>query len=473
MKRHSTVILFLVALSLGLYVYFIELRGGTQRDQASFDALRIFPDLERGSFRELSLESMDEVPLQIERGEGGWHLVQPLHFPADASVVESLLSALVGLVAAEEIASPQSLAVYGLDEDSARIIGFRSAQAERRLRIGKATPVAGRYYVTRDEEERVYVVSSLRLNAFSRLFDDMRERRALHFDPAAIDSLTVEWRGGAVALALQGERWQITSPIDAPARPGAVERALATLAALRAEAFLDEVSPELTASFEEPELRFQVGRAGGVASAQELSVSRQRVDGRVAAKAAEESLYLFPTTVLNTLPRSLDSFRDLRLAHFPPAAARRLELSYRDAGTVAEVLRLVLHLEQGLWRLDPGASRGISPAAMQEARSEVEEAAQLVALLSTLEADTVFAEEMGSHELASLLLEPARIRLRVWGDEELLADLHMGRTLPSRAGGVLAKTGFTGSIYRIAQETYDPLGAMTAALRQGFAGVGE
>ncbi len=240
MRRHVSWILFPIALALGLYVYFVEIRGAEQRELLEERVLLLFPGVEQTEIQELAMSSLEELPVKLLREGEGWRLEAPLSFPADASVVRSLLSTLASLSVEDEIDAPQATSVYGLDA-RARVLRFRTADGRQRaLRIGNSSPVGNRTYVARDEERRVFLIPSGRLNGLQRHVGDLRDRRPARFAPESIDRVVLEWRDGSVRVERRDGDWRLIEPSVGKLAPAVLDRLLAQLAQLRAQEFVDE-----------------------------------------------------------------------------------------------------------------------------------------------------------------------------------------------------------------------------------------
>lgn len=464
MNPRTTGILFGVALALGAFIYFYEIRGERERLEAEAAAKRLFPSVEEEQIRAIELTTSDGQPARLERHDGGWVLKQPLEFPADEITLNGMASSLAQLASEQVVAEPQAPEVYGLGE-KARIVRFETSEGEHVLRIGDATPVGSNTYAGTERDAAVYVVPTYRTTSFQRPLDDLREKRVLRFDRASIVRLEARWPDGRVVLEKDGEQWRVAEPVADRADETTVESLLSDLAFLRAEGFLDEPTPEVRAALEDPAFAVSLETAPQPAAGEdepaaapvrfELAIGGVVEGGRV-ARGATSSLYRIPEERLDDFPRELSAYRFKQLASFVATDAKRLELAFHPAGGGAPV---TIEGERG----EAGWTTG--PESMAAGT-----ASRLVAELSRLRADDILADAMGENELASVGLRPPRVIVRVrgeGGDEApLLAEIHLGSADPAR--GIIARAAGEDRVYRLDYALAEHVPVSLEAFRNRF-----
>jgi hypothetical protein len=456
----TTGILFLVAsLVVGLVWWNENVRKG-EAEEAAAEAKALFPDLAAEDVRWLALDTSDGTPARLELREGAWWLVEPLEFPADRTTLEGMTAALDELASDGVIESPQAPEVYGLGEDAARV-RFGTEAGEFVLRLGAQTPVGGSSYAAREGDEAVYTIPSHRASALRRSLVDLREKRVLRFDRAAVTRIELAWPGGGVTLEREGEGFRMTAPVEDAADRQTVDSLLSDLGFLRAEGFLDEPPPDAELGLEEPAFTARLGVPGeGDAPPQvfELRIGAELADApERAARGRERSVYRIPTERLDDFPRTVSAYRFKELASFVPSDARQVELAFRDPEAGAHVV-VAEHGEDG-WTS--------SPEPLAPGRTE-----RLVAELSTLRAREIVAESMSKAEQAALGLDPPRVRLRVLGEtaEGKPAPV-LGEVLLGEADhdlGIVARSASSERIYRLDFALAEHVPVSLEALRNRF-----
>ena len=189
MNPRSTAILFLVAATLGAFVYFYEIGGEAGRKEAEAAQKRLFAGVDSEKIDWISLRTTDGQAARLERHDGAWRIREPLDFPADRFAADGLASALAQFSSETVIEEPRPSDVYGLDA-SEPTVRFSAGGVEHTLFAGDKTPVGANHYASVGGKPDVYTVASHRVEGLEKAFDDLREKRIAHFEASAVDRLT-------------------------------------------------------------------------------------------------------------------------------------------------------------------------------------------------------------------------------------------------------------------------------------------
>ncbi|MBW4564600.1 MAG: DUF4340 domain-containing protein [Mojavia pulchra JT2-VF2] len=137
----TTLILILLALGLGSFVYFYEIRGATQREEVKQQNQQIF------SFTEDDVQSLTittkKIALSVERNAQGsqpkWLLKSPVSEPANDAIVSYLTDLLVKGTATRTVSIPANQkGDFGLDQPQATININLKNQKTHQLLLGKS-----------------------------------------------------------------------------------------------------------------------------------------------------------------------------------------------------------------------------------------------------------------------------------------------------------------------------------------------
>lgn len=138
--QRTTLILLLLALGLGGFVYFYEIQGASQRQQAEAKGQQIF------SFEERQIQSLIvstkgqrlEFERQDKYGKPTWLIKSPNQAPASNALVSYLMDLLVKGKSSRTIQVPADrLAQYGLDQPQATVEVKLNNQKNHQLLLGK------------------------------------------------------------------------------------------------------------------------------------------------------------------------------------------------------------------------------------------------------------------------------------------------------------------------------------------------
>ncbi|MBW4606509.1 MAG: DUF4340 domain-containing protein [Hassallia sp. WJT32-NPBG1] len=137
----TTLILILLALGLGTFVYFYEIKGAPQREQVKENKQQIF------SFAADDVQSLtvktENVTLNLERNNNGgdtkWLIKSPTVSPANDPIVSYLMDLLVKGKSDRTLSIPANqLAGFGLDQPQATININLKNQKTHQFILGKA-----------------------------------------------------------------------------------------------------------------------------------------------------------------------------------------------------------------------------------------------------------------------------------------------------------------------------------------------
>lgn len=506
MQPRTTVWLALVALALGAFIYLFEVRGGDERARAEALEKRLFAGLEVARIERLELSTADGQAAVIERDGDRWMLVEPLSAPASPAAVKAILDALEGLEREGGVDAPDDLAPFELAEGAHRV-GFSGEGVTGELLLGRATPVGANRYVIVPGASRIDLVRSFRLNAFEAPLDDLRDKRVLPLEIAAVKRLTARWPGQSVELERRDDGWWMTAPLESRADTSSVDTLLADVAFLSAEGFVDAASAadrRAVAGLAEPAFALRVegmrdaassdaptgqapdavgetapGSTSPSAFALELTVGPvlERDAGLRVAKGRDGMLFAIAAERLDDWPREVVAYRDKTLSQFDVSEARTFELAFAadesptpEAAPAGQRDQPAGERDQAAGERDQAAGGGDEAAGAADGaplriqaelagaqwRSAPEamapsRAAALIAELAHLEGIDIVAERLGDAERAALGLRPPRVSIRVWGDGDsgasapLLAELSLGHAHAGR--GVFAKRRDSDVVY--------------------------
>ncbi|MGI9432716.1 MAG: DUF4340 domain-containing protein, partial [Myxococcota bacterium] len=239
MNPRNTLVLAVVVAALGAFVWFYEIRGAAQRDEAAAAEKRLFPGVEADGVTAIELTTTDGADARLERDSGAWTLTRPVDFPADAAAADGLAGSLASLMSESAFDEPAPLAEYGLDGEP--VVRFEAGEGGGALRVGKASPVGTNTYVATAADSPVYVVETYRTTALQKSLDDLREKRILDFDERQLRRLALRWPSGGVVLTRDSEEtpWRVIEPLDDAADDATVDRLVSDLRYLRAIGFDD------------------------------------------------------------------------------------------------------------------------------------------------------------------------------------------------------------------------------------------
>jgi len=176
MNTRNTVILVVVLIALGAYVYFGEMGGGRSSASAtptpSAATLWQFPANNIKRIEVHDMQTKQNARL-VKDTDGAWQIEAPIVDVADPTRLNSLTSRLAKITASRVITNPPAdLAPFGLVTYTLTAkIGLTENQT-RTLQVGDKNPQGFSYYVQQGDSSTIYLVTSSLIDDLRRLITE-------------------------------------------------------------------------------------------------------------------------------------------------------------------------------------------------------------------------------------------------------------------------------------------------------------
>jgi hypothetical protein len=418
-RGRSTLLLLLVLVALGTYIYFVEWKRPPASESGTEKA-KIFT-VDSAKVEELRITSSSGETTSLKKENGRWKVTSPVASDADeaeASGITSNLSTLETQRVVDE--SPKDLAPFGLAPPRVEI-AFRATgdKEPRRLLLGAKTPTGGDMYAKLPHEARVFLVSGFLDSTFDRSTFDLRDKAVLKVDRDKVDGLEVRAASQTLGFAKSADAWKMTAPIAARADFGAVEGLLGRIANGQMKSIADAEGSDLKKyGLDKPE--YTVTLAAGSARSVFL-VGGKTPEGQYFAKdGSRPMVFTVDAFLVEDLSKAPADFRPKDLFEFRTFSGQRFEVTRAN-------VTLVFEKRKGKDDKQPERWVRVQPA------KEIEETKIIDALskVSNLRADTfVDALPAGAAQAAQI-----KARYADGKKEEVVAFLEAGDEIfATRAG---------------------------------------
>jgi hypothetical protein len=325
----GTLVVALVAIGLGAYIYFVESKRDTEAKPDKEKALAFA----REKVKEIHLQRAGGDAVRVVREGQAWRVTEPLVAEADTGEVEGVLGTLEGLSVDEVIEAGAPLAEFGL-EPPARVLRLQAEGATPvELHVGGRTPDGASVYARRPAEARVFTLPSYVEGSLDKKAFDLRDRRVLKVQRDAVRGLRVSGPE-AFSLERRGESWAFTAPLATPAGRWPMDALLGVVESLRFEGIVGE-SPapaELQAlGLEPPAWTVEVSVAD--APPQVLQLGGRTPDGKVNARVAgRPQVVTIAPALADDLAKGMGELRAKRLLDVATYEVTKLDIA-TPAGT--------------------------------------------------------------------------------------------------------------------------------------------
>ena len=243
MRFKGTLILLVLCLGLGAFLYFYEIKGGEQRSKAK-EGENVVWKVPADDVQQVDLITPAQHITVVRTGDKQWKITAPRPLDADADEINRLVSSASDIsreTVIEENAA--NLAPFGLDPAQTTVALKTKDGKVREIRFGTTNPTGNSTYAALQGKNQVMLVAGYVASAFTKKLDDLRNHAILSFEQFQTQSLDLQTAKGKMTIAKEGDRWYFQGTEKWAADSSAVNSLLGDLANGRIKEFLED-SPE-------------------------------------------------------------------------------------------------------------------------------------------------------------------------------------------------------------------------------------
>ncbi len=412
MNPRNTVLLLLVLIGLGGYLYFVE-RPSEQREAAA----KKFVELKKDAVTGVTLAYPDRTIALEKNAEGHWRLTQPVAADADDPVVNNMIVAIAEADVSRTLEDVgDKLASYGLAPPEATVTVTVKDGTVPPLKIGKTTQIGSAAYLQKGDDPKVYIGTMAFQSAMKKQVKDLRDKSLITFEDQDVKKVELA-KAGMVVTAERGDAdtWRITKPGDYLADSAEIRALLASIRGLRADDFVsDDAAADLGKyGLTEPQLKVTVW-SGKDAAQKTLLLGAFKDDEpnkkSLYGKRAElPAVVTLPDYALKNLDKNLNTLRDKTVVRFAKDQTAKIAVTRKDGNG------FTLTKKDGTWHIEePGEGTERAPTM------------------------TRFLDDVAAFKGTDVMSEDPKADLREWGlgtpDMTIVVSDADGKTLGTLIG---------------------------------------
>jgi hypothetical protein len=217
----STLVLLVVALALGGYLYFID----AKKPVTDKDAKQKIFSVDASKIDQLQIKSASGDVTALKKTPNGWTIVKPVEAAADQNAASDVTASLANLEQDRSVdENAADLKTYGLAEPRIDVTFNVEGDTEpHRIQIGDKSPTNMGVYAKLPDSTKVFLVASSLDTSLNRSTFDLRDKTAVKFDQDKVNSVLVTSKNQTISLAKKGDEWKLVKPVEAPADLTSVE----------------------------------------------------------------------------------------------------------------------------------------------------------------------------------------------------------------------------------------------------------
>jgi len=341
MRPARLVLLALVVLGVGAYIFFVE-RHQPTTDQLAERKDKLFAELDQDKVRRVVIDNT-HGHFELEKEGSEWRLVAPVADDANQGAISSLLSTLRYLKA-ERTLQGQGLDLkgYGLAPAALTVKVEQEGGKLFTLKVGSEMPLGNTRAATTDGAA-VYIVNKYVASDLDRELSGWRSDQLVSVYSSDVAALTVVSPAGRVALAHSGGVWTLTEPFADLADRDRAEGLVSDLNAARIKEFLDAPGELAGLGLVPPRAELTIIRKDKPPLKLEFGLEREK-DGskQVACRRGERVFWVDANAATRTAAAPAE-WRSSYLVRLDSWAVEKLEI-----GAGGKAVRL--ERSEGVWK---------------------------------------------------------------------------------------------------------------------------
>ena len=219
MNTKTTIILLIIALIIGSYLYFFERHQLTTDELTKLQKKVIAIDPKEITKVQINKEGLRETIIMGKETEDKWLMSEPVSARADHTVINDITKDLPELEKKDVITSTD-YAKYGLDKP-AIIATFSTKDKTYQFNVGKEAPLGLGIYIQLvtpapdQKQSDIYVVAKSFYEKLNKSLFDFRYKKVFETDTYKINKIEFKYSdGGTIEIAKAGDSWDITKPVS-------------------------------------------------------------------------------------------------------------------------------------------------------------------------------------------------------------------------------------------------------------------
>ena len=332
--KKSTLVLVLIALVLGGFVYYYEFKR-TPAAEKSEDTSKPAFNFPATDIAALTLERAGQK-ISFEKHGDDWLITQPVETRADRSVLEGIATDLASARVSRTFpAAADRLATYGLASPAVALeIKLKNGQ-QHRLQLGAKDFSGLSVYGIVDGAKDVALLPDTLLTSSDKPLDDLRDRSVLDVSAWDVTSFDLKNKSGEVSATKQSSGWHIEEPRSTAADAGEIESLLAQVSSAKMTRVESEKATDLAKyGLDKPEVALRVHDLKG--EERGLLVGRKVGDDYYARDSARPLVFRINTDLYKKLGDALFDLRDKNLIHLQRDQLTKAEIRNKNQTIVCQ-----------------------------------------------------------------------------------------------------------------------------------------
>jgi hypothetical protein len=324
MKPRTTLIMLVVFLAIGSYVYFYEMKGGEKRASEK-EASEKLVDINKDSVSALYLSSSG---ISLKKSSGKWTIVEPVQAMTDEYAVTSIITSVESAKREREFTeSPAAYERYGLDQRAAAIV-LTSPGRQDTVYVGDKNLTGASAYVRVNHDSSIYLTAAGIAASMQKTLYDLRDKSVVVFEANDATSMKLKTPKAAYEMRKEEGKWRLKQPVQALADESKVTQLLNRVRNGRIKRFIEEETADLKKyGLDRPLYEMEI-RYGGDNAIKTVRVGKADKEIYYSQDSSRPPVFAIDSTLVRDLNVKLTDLLERRLNDFQSHEADEFTLEY-------------------------------------------------------------------------------------------------------------------------------------------------
>ena len=323
MKR-STGIVFLVALALGAFVYFYDVKRKPASEASSASSKPAF-SLTSTDVKQIKIQRAGTA-MSFERKSDGWYMTQPRSLRAEGSALDGLASTL-SFVSVDRTfpATPDNLNSFGLKDPAVTVDFTLNNGTSHQLRFGSKDFSASSVYALIDDGKQVSLMPDTLYTSSDKSPDDFRDKSLTTVPTSDANFFDLVNSSGEVSGTKKDNDWTLNKPRAVGGDRSKIDALLGAVGTGQITKFVSDTNAALAKyGLDKPTVRFQAKLADG--KSVRLEVGKKEGADYYAHDLSRPGVFEINDNLYSILSDKYIDLRDKQITHIKPDDVTRADV---------------------------------------------------------------------------------------------------------------------------------------------------
>lgn len=327
MIKKPTLILLLIAIALGVAVYYFDYKKSLNAKPEETEKLAFTLQPSDITSLTLSWPAKPAVPaIHFEQHGGNWQILEPVQTGGDQASLQSISNSISNArVSQTEPGTPDRLKAYGLETPAVSVDFKLQNGSKHTILLGNRDFTSIYAYAIIDGAKSVSLLPESLLVSVDKSLDDLRDRTVLHIASDSVASFELKNHSGDLAASKEKDGWKFNKPAGPLGDSDNITSFLGAIGNAKLVDIKSETPDDLAKyGLASPAITFTAADDKGATFT--LLVGKKDGDDYFARDASRPHIFRIDDALYKKLSDTFTDLRDMKLVHFDASAIDHIEI---------------------------------------------------------------------------------------------------------------------------------------------------